>query len=132
MRREPTPTPAAPSPADPSRAGGDLGERGEPSEEDLAREVAEMRAEVISTPAADIVANHAYGLFQLAGIHLSERPPRLEEAALAIDAMGCLVEGLGERLGEAGPTLADGLAQLRMAFVQIRAAGDAAGGAVGS
>ena len=54
------------------------------------------------------------------------RPPQLAEAKLAIDAFAALVEGLEGRLGEAEPQLRDGLAQLRMAFVQIRGASGSA------
>jgi hypothetical protein len=59
---------------------------------------------------------------------------RLDEAGLAIDAMASLVEGLGDRLGEAAEPLRDALAQLRMAFVQIseRGAGSSAPEAAGA
>ena len=46
-----------------------------------------------------VVANHAYGLFELAALHLSAKPPSLDQARLAVDALGALVEGLGDRLG---------------------------------
>ncbi len=65
------------------------------------------------------MANHAYGLFELAAIHLSQQPPDREEARLAVDAMAALVEGLAGRLGEAEPSLREALAQIRLAFVQI-------------
>ena len=65
------------------------------------------------------MANHAYGLFELAAIHLSQQPPRLDQARLAVDAMAALVEGLAGRLGEAERSLHDALAQIRLAFVQI-------------
>ena len=45
--------------------------------------------------------------------------PNLEEARLAIDALGALVEGLENRLGEHEATLKDALHQIRMAFVQV-------------
>lgn len=83
----------------------------------------------MSTPAAVVVANHAYGLFELAAIHLSEQPPRLEDARLAIDALGHLVDGLGARLGEAAPSLRQALDQIRLAFVQISSNSGAANGA---
>ena len=82
-----------------------------------------MQEEVASTPASVVIANHAVGLFQLAAIHLNQQPPNLAEGRLAIDAMAALVEGLGGRLGDEEQTLRDGLAQLRMAFVQLSAAG---------
>ncbi len=88
----------------------------------LQAEVDEVRAQLARVPAAQVVANHAMGLFELAAIHLAQQPPQLGEAVLAIDAMATLVEGLGERLGEAAPTLADALAQIRMAFVEVKSA----------
>ena len=90
--------------------------------EELQAELAAARQRVAETPAAQIVANHAMGLFELGAIHLSSQPPRLADAALAIDALGALVEGLGDRLGEATPTLRDALAQIRLAFVQVQSA----------
>ncbi|HVL92271.1 MAG TPA: DUF1844 domain-containing protein, partial [Acidimicrobiales bacterium] len=75
-----------------------------------------------NTPAAVVVANHCFGLFELAALHLSVQPPNLAEAQVAIDALGAIVDKLTGRLGEAEEQLAGGLAQLRMAFVQIRAA----------
>ena len=57
-----------------------------------------------------------------AAIHLGAIPPRLSQASLAIDAVGCLVEGLGERLGPEIATLTAALSNIRLAFVQIKAA----------
>ena len=76
-------------------------------------------------PAEVVVINHAMGLYELAAIHLSAAPPDLAAAALAIDAFACLVEGLGERLGPDVATLRDALAQIRMAFVQIKQSAEA-------
>ena len=75
-----------------------------------------------SIPAEVVVSNHVMGLYELAAIHLSAEPPALHEAALAIDAVGCLVEGLGDRLGEDSETLANALSNIRLAFVQIKSA----------
>lgn len=91
----------------------------------LAQEMAEVRRQLAAVPAAVVVANHAMGLYELAAIHLLQDPPRFDEASLAIDAMGALVEGLEGRLGDAEPTLRDALAQLRLTFVQVKAAGGA-------
>ena len=95
----------------------------EPAEVDepTAEELEALTRELAATPAAVVVANHAMGLFELAALHLSQQPPNLGEASVAIDAMGALVEGLAGRLGEHESTLKDALAQLRVAFVQIRA-----------
>ncbi len=106
--------------------GGPLGESagpqmgGEPTPEQA--EIDQLRRQLADAPAEIVVANHCFGLFELAALHLSEAPPKLGEAQLAIDALGALVENLTGRLGEAEPQLRDGLNQLRLAFVQIRAA----------
>lgn len=80
----------------------------------------EARARLAEVPAEHVVANHVMGLYELAAIHLSAEPPSLPEAALAIDAVGCLVEGLGDRLGPDAETLRHALANIRLAFVQIK------------
>jgi hypothetical protein len=88
-----------------------------------------MAREFAETPVEDIISNHCYGLFELAALHLSQQPVNLASARLAIDAMGYLVEGLGERLGQTAGTLADGLTQLRLAYVRIADAAVAAASA---
>ena len=93
----------------------------------------ELRDQLARTPAEVVVANHAYGLFELAALHISLDPPQLDQARLAIDALGFLVEGLGARLGEPFDDLTNALGQLRMAYVQIQAArSGGAGGGSGS
>jgi len=69
------------------------------------------------------------GLYELAAIHLAGTPPNLPAAALAIDAVGALVDGLGDRLGPDTPTLRDALANMRMAFVSVKSATARATGA---
>jgi hypothetical protein len=122
----PQPEPERPAESSPGAAGeaeDDL------SPEEFAAALAQARAELAATPVVDIVANHAIGLWQLAVLHLGldhpgEEPaqPNLPEASLAIDTMGALVDGLGERLGDHYKPLADALAQLRLAFVQVSSA----------
>jgi len=90
--------------------------------EDAQKALNEARARLADIPAETVVVNHVMGLYELAAIHLGAAPPRLGEASLAIDAVACLVEGLGERLGPESPTLAAALANIRLAFVQIKAA----------
>ena len=90
--------------------------------EAMAEEMSEVRRQLLSVPAASVVANHAMGLYELAAIHLSAQPPNLDEGRVAIDAMAALVEGLEGRLGENEPVLRDALAQLRLAFVQLQGA----------
>lgn len=89
----------------------------------MAADLEELRQQLAETPVEAVIANHAYGLFELSAVHLSLQPPQLDQARLAIDALAALVEGLKGRLGQAEGQLAEGLDQLRMAFVQIHAAG---------
>ena len=104
------------------------GESSRPSEPDPAEVEAAVEQELAAirnTPAAYVVGNHAIQLFELARIHLTADPPNLVDAQLAIDAMAGIVEGLAGRLGQDETTLTDGLAQIRLAFVQIKAAAEA-------
>ena len=89
-------------------------------------EVDAMRAQLANTPAEVVVANHCYGLFELAAIYLSQTPPMLFQARLAIDGLGSLLDGLRGRLGEAEPALLESLSQLRLAFVRLEGAENAA------
>lgn len=116
----PEPGPAADVP--PAAQGGELS----PEQH---QELLRARAELAAIPVADIVANHAIGLQQLAVIHLLPDPdpdaeggagePRLAEAGLAIDALGALVDTLGERLAPHHEALREALTQLRLAFVEL-------------
>lgn len=85
-------------------------------------ELAELQRQLAQTPAEVVVANHAFGLFELAALHLSQEQPDFTAARLAIDAMSALVDGLAGRLGDTEADLAAGLAQIRLAFVQVQAA----------
>ncbi|HZB71933.1 MAG TPA: hypothetical protein VE395_07340 [Acidimicrobiales bacterium] len=106
---------------------GDEGDELSPQEQaELAEQMAAVQQELLGTPVSVVIANHAVGLFQLAALHLNQRPPNLEEGRLAVDAMGALVEGLAGRLGEEEASLQAALAQLRLAFVQLQ--GDGADG----
>jgi hypothetical protein len=81
--------------------------------------VEELRQQLAEAPPEVVVANHCYGLFELAAVYLSQSPPLLPQAQLAIDALGYLVDGLGSRLGEAQRSLQEALAQVRLAYVQL-------------
>jgi len=94
----------------------------EPSQAEAQAEVDAMRAQLANTPAEVVVANHCYGLFELAAIYLSQTPPQLFQARLAIDGLGALLDGLRGRLGEAEPALLESLSQLRLAFVSLEGA----------
>ena len=95
-------------------------------DEQNAEAMEELRRQLADAPADVVVANHCYGLFELAAVYLSQTPPRLDQAVVAIDALGMLVDGLGPRLGAQAPSLQQALAQLRLAYVQMDAAGQAA------
>ena|GEM_PF-1918633 len=92
-----------------------------PNTEDSAAEMDELRRQLAETDPAVVIANHAYGLFELAAVYLSTQPPRLIEAQLAIDALAALSSGVGDRLGEAAAPLEEALAQIRLAWVQLSA-----------
>ncbi len=98
----------------------------------IAAEMAEVRAQLAQVPAAQVVANHAMGCWELAAIHLSSQPPNFAEAQVAIDAFGALTDVLKGRLGEDEATLHDALAQLRLAFVQLKASFDVGPEAAGA
>ena len=78
-----------------------------------------------TVPAEVVITNHLMGLYELAAIHLSANPPDLVQSALAIDALACLVDGLGDRIGPDTPTMRDALNNIRLAFVQIKGAAKA-------
>jgi hypothetical protein len=78
----------------------------------------EAQEQLLSVPAAQIVANHLIGLFELAALHLRVDPPNLEEARLPIDAMGLVVDNMGPLLPDHA-TLAAALQQIRMAYVEL-------------
>ena len=86
------------------------------------RAMEDARSRLADVPAEVVVTNHVMGLYELAAIHLSATPPDLEQSVLAIDAVACLVDGLGDRLGEEAPTMRDALNNIRLAFVQIKGA----------
>lgn len=89
--------------------------------EAMAAEMAEVRRQLADVPAAVVIANHVMGFYELAAIHLSQSPPNLPEAQVAIDAMGAVIEGMPGRLGVNEATLKDALGQIRLAFVQLKA-----------
>lgn len=82
-------------------------------------DVDELRRDLVAAPVEDIVANHCFGLFQLAALHLDEQPPNLEKARLAIDALGGVIEAVGDRLGQHADTLKGALSSIRLAFVEL-------------
>ena len=85
---------------------------------EMEAQLREAQEQLTSVPAAEIVQNHMMGLFELAALHLRREPPDLAEARLPIDALGLIVENLGDQL-PAGDTLMGALQQIRLAYVEI-------------
>ena len=85
----------------------------------MAAELAAARQRLSQTPAAEVIANHVMGIYELAAIHLSDETPKLNEAQIAIDAMTGIVESLEGRLGENENVIKDALQQIQMAYVQV-------------
>ena len=112
--------PVDPSPEDPSLE--DLSPEDREKVEAMAREMAAVQEQMASTPAAGVVANHLLGFHLLASIHLSQQPPNLSEAAVAIDALAAVVDTLPGRLGEDEATMRDALHQIRLAYVTVEKA----------
>jgi hypothetical protein len=104
-----------------------------PTDEELAA-VRELHDRLAATPVADVIVNHAIGIWQLALVHLGvvtppddqgRRPAAdLASAGLAIDALAALVDGLTDRLGEGEEMLRDALQQVQMLYVEIADATD--------
>ena len=90
--------------------------------EAMAREMAAVQEQLASAPASVVVANHLMGFYELAAIHLSQPPPHLSEASVAIDALAAVVDTLPGRLGEAEATMRDALHQIRLAYVAVEKA----------
>ncbi len=90
----------------------------------LVTEMAEAQRRLAAAAAADVIANHAMGLYEFAAIKLGTEPPQLTDARTAIDALGGILDATGDRLGDHGRALADALDQIRLAWVQVS---DAAG-----
>jgi hypothetical protein len=132
--REP-PSSGGPGPDGTPPGGSGGGPPGEPAPtpEEL-EAVRELHDRLAATPVADVIVNHAIGIWQLALVHLGvvtppdeqgRRPaPDLASAGLAIDALAALVDGLTDRLGEGEEMLRDALAQVQMLFVEIADAAD--------
>ncbi|MGK0227218.1 MAG: hypothetical protein ACI8XD_002043 [Thermoproteota archaeon] len=121
-RDQPAPAPAAKEttggiPGAPSLD--DLSPEERAQAEAMAAELAEARERLADTPSSMVVANHAMGLYELGAIHLSNDPPNLSEAKVAIDAMAAIVDALPGRLGEHEETLHAARAQIQMAFVEL-------------
>ncbi len=87
--------------------------------EAMLAQMAEAQSQIAATPAEQIVATHAAGLYELAAIKLHQDPPMLDDARLAIDALAAVMDQVGSRLGEDGSAIRDALHNIQLAFVQI-------------
>ncbi len=117
--------PEAPSPPSGSALGG---AGAEVDEEELQAELRAMQEQMLRTPAAVVVTNHCIGLLELAALHLGQDPPRLADAQVAIDAMAGILDAVGPRLGDNASALTQALTQMRMAYVEAKAATPPGGG----
>jgi hypothetical protein len=98
------------------------------SEQDLTPDQLEqLREQLASVSAADVVAEAALSLIALAYVRLGIPPEQharfrdLEAARLLVDALGGMLSASEGRLGAAEPSLRDALAGLRMAFADAAA-----------
>jgi len=98
--------------------GQELTEEQKVQAEQMAKQLTEARSQILEAKAADVLANHAMGIYELAAIHLTAEEPKFEEAKLAIDGLAALVDGLEGKLGEAEVTLKEALQQLQLGYVQ--------------
>ena len=81
-----------------------------------------MLTRLAETPVEAIVTQFAVELQEIAVLHLglaSERPESLAQAAIAVDAMGGLVDSLGDRLGPNADPLRQAVAALRLGYVEV-------------
>ncbi len=98
------------------------------SEQDLTPDQLEqLREQLASVPAGDVVAEAAMSLIALAYVRLGIPPEQharfrdLDAARLLIDALGGLLSATEGRLGPPEPSLRDTLANLRLAFAEVSA-----------
>ena len=83
-------------------------------------EMSQVRQDLLATPATHVIANHLMGIYELGAIHLGENPPNFGEAHHAIEALRAVLDHMGDAFGENEPVLRQALAQLQMAFVQLK------------
>jgi Domain of unknown function (DUF1844) len=98
------------------------------SEQDLTPEQLEqLREQLASVAAGDVVAEAALSLIALAYVRLGIPPEQharfrdLDQARLLVDALGGILSATEGRLGPPEAGLRDALANLRMAFAEVAA-----------
>ncbi len=106
---------------------------GEGPEDIDPEQMREMLTRLAETPVEAIVTQFAVELQEISVLHLglaAERPESLAQAAIAIDAMGAIVDAVGDRFGPNAEPLRQAVAALRLGFVEVSSemgqAGDAA------
>jgi len=114
---EPAPSAAPPQPGDVSLD--DLPPEERARVEEMARQMEAAQERMLSLPAGAVVGQQALQFYELAAVYLSQEPPRLDDARIAIDALAAIVERLGSRLDDAEQPLRQALNQLQLAFVQV-------------
>jgi hypothetical protein len=123
-RERPEPAPTPPPGGAAEMVGGpdldDLSPQERAQAEAFIAEMAETQRQIAATPAAQLVANHVMGFYELAAIKLGQQPPMLADAQVAIDAMAAVMDAVGDQLGEDATPLRQALTNLQMAFVQLR------------
>ena len=87
--------------------------------EAMAQQMQEAQARMLQAPPEAVVGQYVLQLYDVAALYLSQEPPRIDDARLAIDAFKAVVETLGARLGEAENPLRQNLHQLQLAFVEV-------------
>lgn len=93
--------------------------------EAMIEQMADVQRQIAATPAAQLVANHAMGFYELAAIKLGQEPPQFTEAQIAIDALAAVLDSVGTRLGDDLAPLQQGLSQLQLAFITLKERGEA-------
>ncbi|MGH3851248.1 MAG: hypothetical protein ACRDRT_16415 [Pseudonocardiaceae bacterium] len=87
---------------------------------EMAAEISAMQEQMVRTPAAVIIVNQCLSFYELAALHLDQETPILAEAQVAIDAFAAVIDALGPRLGPNEAPLREALAQIRLAFVEVK------------
>jgi Domain of unknown function (DUF1844) len=101
------------------------------SEQDLTPDQLEqLREQLASVAAGDVVAEAALSLIALAYVRLGIPPEQharfrdLDQARLLVDALGGVLSATEGRLGAPEAGLRDALANLRMAYAEVAAAAE--------
>ncbi|HET9689552.1 MAG TPA: hypothetical protein VFP61_00230, partial [Acidimicrobiales bacterium] len=94
-------------------------------EQEFLAEMAERQRQLAEAPGALVVAQNAFLLVELAAVKMGAEPPSLDDARLAIDALGAMVEAVGSRLGEVEPELRRWVTDLRVRYVEAAKAATA-------